>query len=64
MTAVETSTAESRSLGNASLAGPLGGLPSDGGDDVVGVGTCRGEVAPALFILAIEVHGSGSARTG
>jgi hypothetical protein len=53
MTAVETSTAESRSLGNASLAGPLAGLPSDGSDDVVGVGACGGEFVPALFVHAV-----------
>jgi hypothetical protein len=41
---------------------PLVGLPSDGGDDLVGVGTYRGEVVPALFVLAIEVHGSGSSE--
>ena len=49
----ETSTAESRFLGNASLAGPLAGLPSDGRDEVVGVGAYGGEVVPALLVLAV-----------
>jgi hypothetical protein len=42
-----------RSLGNASLADPLAGLPSDGSDDVVGVGAYGGEVVPALFVHAV-----------